>query len=106
MAARLLREHFHQVYPTEVGFNLTVRDMNACNTKCRIRRLLPSSFQFEEVARRLHADVSWVREKIRRRYSNPIPVYNLGWNLLFDWMQVVDWVRSSPRPVHVMHTPR
>lgn len=57
----------------------------------------------EEVARRLHADVNWVREKIRRRCSNPIPVFNLGRHLLFDWQQVSEWVRNSPRPVHAAH---
>ena len=36
----------------------------------------------EEVARRLHVDVAWVREKVRRRCPNPMPVYNLGRHLL------------------------
>lgn len=57
----------------------------------------------EEVARRLHADVLWVREKIRRRCPNPMPVFNLGRHLVFDWAQVVEWVRNSPRPVHAAH---
>jgi excisionase family DNA binding protein len=60
----------------------------------------------EEVARRLHADVSWVREKIRRRCRNAIPVYNLGRHLLFDWQQVSEWVRNSPRPIHTAHRRR
>lgn len=60
----------------------------------------------EEVARRLHADVSWVRAKIRRRSPNPMPVFNLGRHLLFDWVQVVEWVRNSPRPVHAAHKRR
>ena len=57
----------------------------------------------EEVARRLHTDVAWVREKCRRRCPNPIPVFNLGRHLLFDWVQVSAWIRNSPRPVHARH---
>ena len=60
----------------------------------------------EEVARRLHADVPWVREKVRRRCSCPIPVYNLGRHLLFDWRQVSEWIRNSPRPAHAAHIRR
>jgi hypothetical protein len=60
----------------------------------------------EEVARRLHADPAWVREKVRRRCSNPIPVYNLGRHLLFDWTQVSAWIRSTPRPIHAAHRRR
>jgi hypothetical protein len=60
----------------------------------------------EEVARRLHADVPWVREKIRRRCPNPMPVFNLGKHLVFDWAQVVQWVRNSPRPIHAAHRRR
>ena len=60
----------------------------------------------EEVASRLHADVTWVREKIRRRSPNPMPVFNLGRHLVFDWAQVVEWVRSSPRPIHAAHKRR
>ncbi len=57
----------------------------------------------EELARRLHTDVAWVREKTRRRCHNPIPVYNLGRHLLFDWTQVTEWIRNCPRPVHARH---
>jgi len=57
----------------------------------------------EELARRLHQDVSWVREKCRRRCPNPIPVWNLGRHLLFDWVQVSEWIRNSPRPIHAAH---
>jgi len=60
----------------------------------------------EEVARRLHAPESWVREKIRRRSPNPMPVFNLGRHLLFDWAQVEEWVRNSPRPTHAAHKRR
>jgi hypothetical protein len=60
----------------------------------------------EEVARRLHTDVAWVREKCRRRCPNPIPVYNLGRHLLFDWQQVSAWIVNSPRPVHAAHRRR
>src|SRR6266481_3531321 len=60
----------------------------------------------EELARRLHSDVAWVREKTRRRCQNPIPVYNLGRHLLFDWTQVSEWIRNSPRPVHARHKRR
>jgi len=67
----------------------------------------PDQFiSIEEVARRLHADVPWVREKIRRRCPNPMPVFNLGRHLVFDWAQVVEWVRNSPRPVHAPHVRR
>jgi hypothetical protein len=44
----------------------------------------------QEMARRLRPDlseeggVSWVRE-------------------MFDWIQVSEWIRSSPRPVHARH---
>jgi hypothetical protein len=60
----------------------------------------------EEVARRLHADVNWVREKIRRRCPNPLPAFNVGRHLLFDWSQVAQWVRNSPRPAHARHRRR
>ena len=60
----------------------------------------------EEVALRLHTDVGWVREKIRRRCPNPMPVFNLGRHLVFDWGQVAQWVRNSPRPRHAAHKRR
>ena len=60
----------------------------------------------EELARRLHTDVAWVREKCRRRCPNPIPVFNLGRHLLFDWRQVSEWIRNCPRPVHARHVRR
>jgi hypothetical protein len=60
----------------------------------------------EELVKRLHTDVQWVREKCRRRCPNPIPVWNLGRHLLFDWVQVSDWIRNSPRPVHAHHKRR
>lgn len=59
-----------------------------------------------QVAARLHADVSWVREKIRRRCPNPMPVYNLGRHLLFSWPAVCEWIRSAPRPIHAAHRRR
>jgi len=69
--------------------------------------LAPDQFiSIEQVARRLHADVPWVREKIRRRCPNPMPVFNLGRHLVFDWAQVVEWVRKSPRPIHAAHRRR
>lgn len=60
----------------------------------------------EEVGRRLHTDVSWVREKVRRRCPNPLPVHNLGRHLLFHWPDVCEWIRNSPRPIHAAHPPR
>lgn len=60
----------------------------------------------DEVARRLHADVGWVRQKVRRRSPNPMPVYNLGRHLLFSWSAVCEWIRNSPRPVHAPHIRR
>ena len=60
----------------------------------------------EELAKRLHQTESWVREKCRRRCSNPIPVWNLGRHLLFDWTQVSEWICNNPRPVHARHRRR
>lgn len=66
----------------------------------------------EEMARRLRPDVpaekgiAWVREKCRRRSPNPIPVYNLGRHLMFDWTQVSEWIRNLSRPVHAPHRRR
>ncbi len=66
----------------------------------------------EVMARRLRSDVpeaegvAWVREKCRRRCPNPIPVWNLGRHLLFDWVQVSEWIRNSPRPIHARHRRR
>jgi hypothetical protein len=60
----------------------------------------------EQLAQRLHTDAQWVREKCRRRCPYPIPVYNLGRHLLFDWSQVSEWIRNSPRPVHASHRRR
>jgi hypothetical protein len=60
----------------------------------------------EELARRLHHDVAWVREKCRRRCPSPIPVFNLGRHLLFDWTQVSEWIRNTPRPIHARHVRR
>jgi len=58
----------------------------------------------EEVASRLRADVAWVREKCRRRCPNPMPVFNLGRHLVFDWAQVVEWVRATGRGApHMKH---
>jgi hypothetical protein len=57
----------------------------------------------EVIARRLHNDVGWVREKIRRRCANPMPVHNVGRHLLFVWSEVTQWVRNSPRPIHAKH---
>ncbi len=60
----------------------------------------------EEVARRLHNTISWVREKVRPRSPNPMPVHNVGRHLLFHWPTVCDWVRGSTRPVHMKHRRR
>jgi hypothetical protein len=60
----------------------------------------------EQVATRLRTDVAWVREKIRRRCPNPIPVFNLGRHLLFNWREVSEWIRTSPRPIHAAHKRR
>jgi hypothetical protein len=60
----------------------------------------------EELAKRLHQTEAWVREKCRRRCPNPIPVYNLGRHLLFDWTQVSEWIRAISRPVHLRHVRR
>ena len=77
---------------------------------------LPAAFNsedllpIEEIARRLcksmtlEDGVAWVREKCRRRCPNPIPVYNLGRNLLFDWTQVSEWIRETGRGhAHMKH---
>lgn len=66
----------------------------------------------EEMAKRLRPDVpaekgiAWIREKSRRRCPNPIPAYNLGRHLMFDWVQVSEWIRNSPRPIHAAHKRR
>jgi hypothetical protein len=66
----------------------------------------------QEMARRLRPDltesegIAWVREKCRRRSPNPIPVFNLGRHLMFDWIQVSEWIRNSPRPIHAAHKRR
>jgi hypothetical protein len=60
----------------------------------------------EEVAARLRTDVGWVREKIRRRSPNPMPVYNVGRHLLFEWVKIEEWVRNSQRPKHAAHRRR
>ncbi len=60
----------------------------------------------EQVAARLRTEVAWVREKIRRRCPNPIPVFNLGRHLLFSWPAVCEWIRNAPRPVHAAHRRR
>ena len=58
----------------------------------------------EEVAKRLHSEVSWVREKIRRRCPNPMPVYSLGRHLLFEWSSVCAWIRETGRgQAHMKH---
>lgn len=36
----------------------------------------------------------------------PIPVHNLGRHLLFDWVQVSEWIRNTPRPVQTRHVRR
>src|SRR5712664_3691734 len=60
----------------------------------------------EQVAARLRTDVAWVREKVRRRCPNPIPVFNLGRHLLFSWPAVCEWIRNAPRPIHAAHRRR
>jgi hypothetical protein len=66
----------------------------------------------EEMARRLRPDVpqekgiAWVREKTRRRSPNPIPAYNLGRHLMFDWILVSEWIRNTSRPIHSAHRRR
>jgi hypothetical protein len=61
----------------------------------------------EEVARRLHTDVGWVREKIRRRCPNPMPAFNVGKHLLFSWPDVCTWIRETGRgEPHVKHSRR
>jgi hypothetical protein len=60
----------------------------------------------EQVAARLRTDVAWVREKIRRRCPNPMPVFNLGRHLLFSWPAICEWIRNAPRPIHAAHRRR
>jgi hypothetical protein len=57
----------------------------------------------EELAKRLHQTEAWIREKVRRRCQNPIPVYNLGRHLLFQWSDVCKWIWHTPRPTHARH---
>lgn len=80
---------------------------NAVATSVSVEPFDPSEMvSIEEVAARLRTDVAWVREKIRRRCPYPMPVYNLGRHLLFDWKAISDWVRNAPRPVHAAHRRR
>jgi hypothetical protein len=58
----------------------------------------------KEVADRLRATPEWVREKIRRRCPNPMPVMNLGNHLLFHWPQVCAWMAEVGRgTAHAPH---
>ena len=58
----------------------------------------------EEVAKRLHKDVAWVREKVRRRCPNAIPCFNIGRTLVFSWVEVSNWIRETGRGVpHAKH---
>jgi hypothetical protein len=77
------------------------------NTATPLKSFQPENLlDIEEVARRLRNNVAWVREKVRRRSPNPMPVYNLGRHLLFDWDQVSEWIRNSPRLKHSAHRRR
>jgi len=58
------------------------------------------------IAARLKVDVGWVREKVRSRCRRPLPCYNVGRHLLFDWKQISEWIRSTPRPKHSPHARR
>lgn len=49
----------------------------------------------EELAKRLKVPVSWVYEKQRARYSNPLPTLKIGRYLRFDWAQVSAWLQST-----------
>lgn len=49
----------------------------------------------EELAKRLKVPVSWVYEKQRARYSNPLPTLKIGRYLRFDWAQVSSWLQST-----------
>src|SRR6202035_3619355 len=66
----------------------------------------------EELARRLRPDdppkkgIQWVREKVSRRCPNPMPCYNLGRHLMFNWPDVCEWIKNLPRPVHAPHRRR
>lgn len=60
----------------------------------------------EQLAERLHVSLSWVREKVRPRSPNPLPVFNLGKCLRFFWPDVCEWIRNSPRPRHAPHRRR
>jgi hypothetical protein len=81
--------------------------MSQNNVPVTVSAIQPDNLlPLEELAKRLHQTPSWVREKCRRRCPNPIPVYNLGRHLLFDWTQVSEWIRSVPRPTHAPHRRR
>jgi excisionase family DNA binding protein len=58
----------------------------------------------EEVAKRLHVEVTYIREKVRRRSPNAMPCYNLGRHLLFSWPDVCAWIRETGRGApHMKH---
>lgn len=50
--------------------------------------------------------VAWVREKIRRRCANQMPVRNMGRALLFSRIEITNWLQSLERPRHVAHPSR
>lgn len=68
------------------------------------------ALSIEQVAAWLRPGVSegiaWVREKIRRRCANPIPVRNMGHALLFSKIEITNWLQNLERPRHAAHPPR
>jgi hypothetical protein len=93
-----------EVSSTNISFALSPRGLRPPNpqqlTEFHPADLLP----VEEIAKRLHVEVTWVREKVRRRSPNPIPCYNLGRHLLFSWPDVSNWIRETGRGVaHMKH---
>ena len=51
----------------------------------------------EELAARLKVPDSWVYEKTRGRFRNPIPCLRLGRYVRFDWTVVATWL-TAPTP--------
>ena len=49
----------------------------------------------EILAERLHVDVPWVYEKLRKGRANPLPVFRIGRYLRFDWKAVCAWLQAT-----------
>lgn len=49
----------------------------------------------EQLAKRLKVPLSWVYEKQRPKYKNPLPTLRIGRYLRFDWGEISVWLKST-----------